>query len=63
VGNIAVEVNDFWTKKIEIKSKGSLDLSILGLDIDFQIEPWEPQRKELFTITNSVGQIVQIETT
>jgi hypothetical protein len=63
VGNVAIEINDFWTKKIEIKSEGYLGLSISGIDIDFQLEPWKPQRKELFTITKPDGQTVQIETT
>ncbi len=59
VGNIAVEVNEFWTKPLTIQCGKSRRLRILGRS-NYDISADMPVRKEEMTITNSDGKSATI---
>jgi hypothetical protein len=61
VGTVKVEVNDFWTHPVTIKSGMRHYIRISGLG-EFELNPDETVRKEPFTITNDNGQKATITT-
>jgi hypothetical protein len=61
VGVVKVEVNDFWTHAVTIKSGTRNNVRVSGLG-EFEMDTDETVRKEPFTITNDNGQKVIIVT-
>jgi hypothetical protein len=61
VGVVKVEVNDFWTHDVTIKSGTRNNVRVSGLG-EFEINTDETVRKEPFTITNENGQKATITT-
>ena len=61
-GVVKVEVNDFWSYPLTIKSGMRNNIRLLGLG-SYQLESEETVRREPFTIANENGQKVTITTT
>ncbi|MDR1527825.1 MAG: hypothetical protein LBS46_09210 [Dysgonamonadaceae bacterium] len=61
IGVVKVEVNDFWTHPVTIKSGTRHNVRISGLG-EFELHPDETVRKEPFTIVNENGQQATITT-
>jgi hypothetical protein len=61
VGVVKVEVNDFWTSPLTIKSGTRNNIRLLGIT-NYELDNDETVRKEPFTITNESGQKVTITT-
>ncbi len=62
VGNIAVVVNEFWTKPLTIQCGSRRRLRFTNRAA-YNIDPIAPNRKEVLTIKNSEGKEVKIQTT
>jgi hypothetical protein len=57
VGVVKVEVNDFWTYPVTLKSGTRNNIRLLGMS-NYQLDNDETVRKEPFSITNENGQKV-----